>query len=183
MQVLAQIRVATGEVLWGFMGTNSNRVRVGSRTTPKHNGSTDLRPTAIAIIACLLLISTPNCRFFRRQGAVLPDQRQSEGRVQEISRLELQRQGRIRFGTILLERQGTGKERWKVQYRLQSPISETADVNVRGFLDGSVKYAFNQATAYHNRVGRRYSGLYKGELELMRTLMRWQLPPGPQTFG
>ncbi len=162
-----------------FMRTNSNQAGAGAHNPSKCSGATARRPVAAAAVPCLLLILTLNCRFFLRRNAALPDQRQSQARVQEISRLELQRQGRIRFGAISLQRQGPGKERWKVRYRLQSPISKTADTDIRGFLDGGVKYAFNQGTAYHDRVGRRYEAAYKDEYELKRTLMRWYLPSWP----
>jgi hypothetical protein len=42
-----------------------------------------------------------------------------------------------------------------------------------------MKYAFNQATAYHMRLGRRYHGAVDGETELKRSLVRWHLPEVP----
>ena len=48
------------------------------------------------------------------------------------------------------------------------------------FLIAHVKYPFNQATSYHMRVGRRYNGHHKGEFELKRSLVRWDLPQLPK---
>jgi hypothetical protein len=54
------------------------------------------------------------------------------------------------------------------------------DTDIHGYLDGSVKYSFNQGTSYHMRVGRRMGGPYLNVFELKRSLVRWMLPQIPQ---
>jgi hypothetical protein len=64
---------------------------------------------------------------------------------------------------------------------LQAPWVRVEDTDIRGYPDGRVKYNFNQGTAYHMRVGRRYNGSSQNEYELKRSLVRWvvpHLPPG-----
>lgn len=54
------------------------------------------------------------------------------------------------------------------------------DNDLRGFLDGSFKYAWNQPGQVHVRVGRRGESPRYGEYELFRVLQRWsdiELPP------
>lgn len=50
-----------------------------------------------------------------------------------------------------------------------------AENDIRGFLDGRYRYAFNQATQIHTRVGRVGVAAWAvlGERELLRTLHRW----------
>ncbi len=53
--------------------------------------------------------------------------------------------------------------------------------DLRGFLDGTFKYAWNQAGQVHVRVGRRGEAPRYGEYELFRDAFRWDsisLPPG-----
>jgi hypothetical protein len=55
------------------------------------------------------------------------------------------------------------------------------DNDLRGYLDGTFKYAWNQPTQVHVRIGRRNTGPRYGEFEIFRVLERWQgvqLPPG-----
>lgn len=125
------------------------------------------------------LLSVSSCRLLVRQNSTLPDQRQSEARIQRIANLSLQWQGRVRAGRVFLNRQVAGAQTWKIHYRLQAPLSKTADNNIRGFLDGDAKYLMNQGTAYHNRVGRRNESAFHREYELFRTLLRWELPVWP----
>lgn len=54
------------------------------------------------------------------------------------------------------------------------------DNDLRGFLDGTYKYAWNQPTQIHVRVGRRPNGARWGEYEIFRVVQRWagiELPP------
>ncbi len=53
------------------------------------------------------------------------------------------------------------------------------DTEIRGFLDGSVKFRRNVATQYHVRIGCEASGPKKGRYEVMRALQRWDLSPIP----
>ncbi|MDM7916404.1 MAG: hypothetical protein QUU85_14260, partial [Candidatus Eisenbacteria bacterium] len=55
------------------------------------------------------------------------------------------------------------------------------DNDLRGFLDGTYKHAWNQARQVHVRVGRRDGSEAYGEYELFRVVQRWEgieLPPG-----
>lgn len=54
------------------------------------------------------------------------------------------------------------------------------DNDLRGYLDGTFKYAWNQTTQSHVRLGRRGDAPRYGEFELFRNLQRWSgivLPP------
>jgi hypothetical protein len=54
------------------------------------------------------------------------------------------------------------------------------DNDLRGSLDGTFKYAWNQATQSHVRLGRRNTAPRYGEFELFRNVQRWadiSLPP------
>jgi len=54
------------------------------------------------------------------------------------------------------------------------------DNDLRGYLDGTFKYAWNQTTQSHVRLGRRGTAPRYGEYELFRDLQRWSgitLPP------
>jgi hypothetical protein len=55
------------------------------------------------------------------------------------------------------------------------------DNDLRGHLDGTFKYAWNQPTQVHVRIGRRNTGPRFGEFEIFRVLERWDgidLPHG-----
>ncbi|MFQ5669572.1 MAG: hypothetical protein ACE5HD_03505 [Acidobacteriota bacterium] len=54
------------------------------------------------------------------------------------------------------------------------------DNDLRGFLDGVFKYGWNQPGQVHFRAGRRMTAPRYGELELFRSIQRWdhiELPP------
>jgi len=54
------------------------------------------------------------------------------------------------------------------------------DNDLRGYLDGTFKYAWNQTTQSHVRLGRRDTAPRYGEYELFRDVQRWSditLPP------
>ena len=53
------------------------------------------------------------------------------------------------------------------------------DTEIRGFLDGAVKFERNVATQYHVRIGCEASGAVAGRSEVMRVLQRWDLSPIP----
>src|SRR5688572_3715210 len=53
------------------------------------------------------------------------------------------------------------------------------DTEIRGFLDGGVKFERNVATQYHVRIGCEASGAVAGRSEVMRVLQRWDLSPIP----
>ncbi|MFQ5963568.1 MAG: hypothetical protein ACE5KZ_04710 [Candidatus Scalinduaceae bacterium] len=112
----------------------------------------------------------------------LPDQTQSSERIQQISRLDIQRSGYVNIDIINLEENNAiGKHSARVvHYDLQSPSYTVEDTDIRGYLDGRTKYLFNQGKMYHMRVGRRYNGASGGELELKRSLVRWFLPEIPE---
>jgi hypothetical protein len=112
----------------------------------------------------------------------LPDQTQSSERIQQISRLGIQRSGYVNIDIINLEENNaTGKHSARVvHYDIQSPSYTVEDTDIRGFLDGRTKYPFNQGKMYHMRVGRRYNGASRSELELKRSLVRWFLPEIPE---
>lgn len=61
-----------------------------------------------------------------------------------------------------------------------------ADNDIRGFVDGRFKFARNQATQVHVRLGRRLNGAFAGGWELCRILHRWddvELPPASTVTG
>ncbi len=103
--------------------------------------------------------------------------------VRLLKALDVQRSGYVRVRVFDLTGQQVGfpvsSQDPVAHYALRSPVTAVWDTDIRGFLDGEVKYPFNQATAYHMRVGRRYNGEIRGEYELKRSLIRWQLPPLP----
>ncbi len=47
------------------------------------------------------------------------------------------------------------------------------DNDLRGYLDGAFKYAWNQPGQVHVRIGRRGSGPRFGEYEIFRVIHRW----------
>lgn len=65
-------------------------------------------------------------------------------------------------------------------FRRQSSYRGMADVEIRGFLDGDVKFARNVATQYHVRVGCEGSKPQDGRYEVMRVLQRWPLDGLPR---
>ena len=99
----------------------------------------------------------------------------SPERVWEVARQDIQRTGQLRYDTVFLDGEECPDQRVRVRYVLQSPVSETWDAEIRGMLDGHAKYLFNQGTAYHVRVGRRFDGEFHGEFELKRGLFGWSL--------
>lgn len=109
-------------------------------------------------------------------------QRQTDSRLALLKKLDVQRQGTVNISRIFLDHpiQGAPRQYSQVKYRLRHPASAVEDTDIRGFLDGSVKYPFNQGTSYHMRVGRRMSGPYNNVFELKRSLVRWALPEIPQ---
>lgn len=59
------------------------------------------------------------------------------------------------------------------------------DNDLRGFLDGAFKYAWNQPSQTHVRLGRRGEAPRYGEHELFRVIQRWSnlpLPPGAHVY-
>jgi hypothetical protein len=54
------------------------------------------------------------------------------------------------------------------------------DVEIRGFLDGQVKFERNVATQYHMRIGCETSKPVQGRYEVMRVLARWDLSALPE---
>jgi hypothetical protein len=54
------------------------------------------------------------------------------------------------------------------------------DNDLRGFLDGTTQWGWNQPTQMHVRVGRRTGGLIYGEPEIFRVLYRWDRIPLPR---
>ena len=54
------------------------------------------------------------------------------------------------------------------------------DNDLRGFLDGTYKYGWNQVSQSHLRLGRRGSSPRFGEYELFRNLQRWGELPIPR---
>jgi hypothetical protein len=56
------------------------------------------------------------------------------------------------------------------------------DNDLRGFLDGTFKYGWNQVSQYHVRFGRRSESPRFGEHELFRVIQRWDPIDLPQAF-
>lgn len=108
------------------------------------------------------------------------DQRQSEERVESLRLLDVQRSGSVRLRLFDARgASGSPHDRDTVAYVLRAPHAVVEDTDIRGHLDGTTKYDFNQGTSYHMRVGRRYGGAYRGAFELKRSLLRWRLPDLP----
>lgn len=53
------------------------------------------------------------------------------------------------------------------------------DNDIRGFLDGTAQWGWNQVTQIHVRVGRRAGPMTFGEPEVLRSLFRWDGIPLP----
>lgn len=58
-------------------------------------------------------------------------------------------------------------------YVNDSNNQEMEDNDLRGYLDGSFKYGWNQVSQVHVRIGRRGKNPRWGEFELFRVLQRW----------
>lgn len=114
------------------------------------------------------------------QAPRLPDQHQSPERLAEIASLQVQRQGRVRIAALPLHAASGRNEESRHRLVLHSPTSTVEDTDIRGLIDGEGKYVFNQGTAYHMRLGRRFGGARDGEFELKRSLVRWILPKLPR---
>ena len=67
-------------------------------------------------------------------------------------------------------------------FRQGSSYRAMADVEIRGFLDGDVKFARNVATQYHVRMGCEGSKPERGRYEVMRVLQRWELNSLPESI-
>jgi hypothetical protein len=132
----------------------------------------------VVFLGCLLAAAAYGIRQYRP----IPSSTQDSARLAEIRSLEPLRRGRIR--THVLDLSGT-KARAEagvpdtIRYSLQAPAWHVEDAEIRGFLTGDMKYDFNQGTAYHMRVGRRFAGPFDGLYELKRGLARWSLPTFP----
>ncbi len=101
---------------------------------------------------------------------------ESSSSYETLAQLDLSRSGRVVLRVVQLDSYVPAQRGPVVTYRIRSPRERVEDTEIRGMLDGTVKYPFNQATAYHMRVGRRYDGLYRGEFELKRSLLRFPVP-------
>ena len=106
------------------------------------------------VIAALLisLFSDAAQRAWKRT-----QQKQNHSRPAMLKKLDVRRHGTVNISRILLDHpiQGAQGQYARVKYRLSHPASAVEDTDIRGYLDGSVKYTFNQGTSYHMRVGRR----------------------------
>jgi hypothetical protein len=135
------------------------------------------RGIQLSIIA-LLAISA--CEWLEVRIDSRPTIRHTAARVKEISQLDIQRVGRVRVTAAYLDGGGTASGTTRVRYSLVAPASIVEDTDIRGYLDGKVKYPYNQGTSYHMRVGRRYGGPSRARrFELKRGLVRWALPELP----
>jgi hypothetical protein len=115
-----------------------------------------------------------------RQYQPIPSSRQDHGRIREIRGLEPMRSGRVFLHTVVTDSPPGAAAAWDrdtIRYSLASPASRVEDAEIRGLLVGEPKYRFNQGTAYHMRLGRRFAGPSEGLYELKRGLARWELPP------
>ena len=105
----------------------------------------------------LLIIAALVIAFFSdgvRRAWMRSQQTQSNSRIALLRTLDVPRQGTVKINRILLDNpiQGASQQHSQVRYQLASPTSVVEDTDIRGYLDGSVKYSFNQGTAYHMRV-------------------------------
>ncbi|UCF19745.1 MAG: hypothetical protein JSU87_17830 [Gemmatimonadota bacterium] len=123
--------------------------------------------------------SAAGCDRIEERLDLRPKQKQSPARVAEIAALRLQREGRLRMTAVRFDDRGPSAVSTRMNYELNAPWAHVEDTDIRGFLDGSMKYPFNQGTSYHMRVGRRYGGPRDGRFELKRSLVRWVLPELP----
>ena len=92
--------------------------------------------------------------------------------VEEISSLTVARSGRLSVLSLYPGRRNQEDNSERLTYVISAFQDRVEDTEIRGFLDGTVKHHYNQGTAYHMRVGRRYSGALGGEYELKRALLR-----------
>ncbi|MGQ9591273.1 MAG: hypothetical protein ACUVYA_13390 [Planctomycetota bacterium] len=65
-------------------------------------------------------------------------------------------------------------------FRASRSYRGVADVEIRGFLDGDVKFERNVATQYHVRIGCEGSKPVRGRYEVMRLLERWDVSALPR---
>lgn len=61
------------------------------------------------------------------------------------------------------------------RFQANDVYSGMEDVEIRGFLDGQVKFRRNVATQYHVRIGCEGSKPHAGRYEVMRVLERWDV--------
>ena len=130
-------------------------------------------------LSCVLLLGTSGCERVKERLKIRPKQEQTAERVAEILGLDVQREGRLTIEAIAIDGQATPRKSTRIRYSLSSPAAAVEDTDIRGYLDGTTKHPFNQGTAYHMRVGRRYGGPRDGRYELKRSLVRWRLPELP----
>lgn len=112
----------------------------------------------------------------------------SEARTQDLPHVEMDGLGAmIARGTLVLSTY-SDKSAVSTQPALHRSVfvngpaySGMEDNDLRGHLDGTFKYAWNQPTQVHVRIGRRDRNPRYGEFEIFRVLERWggiHLPPG-----
>jgi hypothetical protein len=136
-------------------------------------------PTAMIWLPFVLLLGTSGCERVKERLKIRPKQEQAAERVAEISDLDIQREGRLTIEAIPIDGLATAGTSTRVRYSLSYPAAAVEDTDIRGYLDGTTKHPFNQGTAYHMRVGRRFGGPRDGRYELKRSLVRWRLPELP----
>jgi len=114
----------------------------------------------------------------------------SNARVQELPRYDMDGRGAmVARGTLVLSTYsssghagGTPAPALHRSVFVNGPdYSGMEDNDLRGFLDGTFKYAWNQPTQVHVRIGRRNTGPRYGEFEIFRVVERWEgihLPQG-----
>ncbi|HEX7077593.1 MAG TPA: hypothetical protein VF363_04170 [Candidatus Eisenbacteria bacterium] len=132
---------------------------------------------AAAILAVLLFLAA---LYAVRQVRPIPTTRQTPGRIQELRDLDPQRSATVRIRAIEPAPPARADSMILVRYSLASPASRVEDAEIRGLLAGEIKYDFNQGSANHMRVGRRFAGPSRGLYELKRALVRWELPRLPE---
>ncbi len=135
--------------------------------------------TIVLFAGLVIASSAAGCDRIEERLDLRPKQRQSPERIAEIAALRLQREGRLRMTAVALDDRSPSTGSTRLSYKLYAPWAHVEDTDIRGFLDGTMKYPFNQGTSYHMRVGRRYGGPRDGRFELKRSLVRWVLPELP----
>ena len=114
----------------------------------------------------------------------------SEARTQELPHFDMDGLGAmVARGTLVLSTYSDSEAK-AIQPALHRSVfvngptySGMEDNDLRGHLDGTFKYAWNQPTQVHVRIGRRNTGPRYGEFEIFRVLERWDgihLPGGAQ---
>jgi hypothetical protein len=133
------------------------------------------------LLSVITLLAISACESLEVRIDSQPRIRHTAARIKEISQLEIQRVGRVRVTAAFIDVAAPASRTTNVSYSLISPVSTVEDTDIRGYLDGRVKYPYNQGTSYHVRVGRRYGGPNReGRFELKRGLVRWALPELPR---